>query len=71
MQTKHLLVGLIFFAVAAGEILLLRRRNGAKVVAGTMTVESARQQMRYQWKMLVGLILISAVLGIGVLFNLL
>lgn len=71
MQTKHLLFGLIFVAVAAGEILLLRRRNEAKIRAGTMTVEAASKQMSYQWSLFAGAILIAAVLGIGVLFNLL
>jgi hypothetical protein len=69
MNPKILLATVLIFALAAGELLLLRRRLEAQVRAGTITRATADKQRSYQGKLFIGALLICAVAGVGFLVN--
>lgn len=69
MNTKTLLIYSLVLALAAVEILFLRRRIESKVQAGAMTRVVANKQLSYQWRLLTWLTVIFLVGGIGSLIN--
>jgi hypothetical protein len=71
MNTKSMVVYVVFLALAAGDILLLCRRLEAKVQAGTMTRSAAGKQRAYQWRLFVLVVVICVIGGTGSLLNLL
>lgn len=53
MNTKTILLVALFFTLAVGDILLLRRRLEAKVKAGLMTREIADKENAYQRRLFI------------------